>query len=79
MCARQKARRYSIEDMQELANQRGGKCLSTEFITSRANLKWRCEEGHEWEGRADGIIYSGKWCPVCGRRRVSKAQTRFEF
>ena len=42
-------------------------------------MEGRCQEGHEWEGRADGIIYSGKWCPVCGLRRDSKAQLRFEF
>jgi len=79
LCARQKRRRHSIEDMRALANQRGGECLSAEFTSSRAKLKWRCQEGHEWEGRADGIIYEGKWCLACGRLRDSKTQLRFDF
>jgi hypothetical protein len=68
-CAQARARKYSIEDFQVLAKARGGTCLSTEFTSSRLKLKFCCKEGHIWEARADAILYSNKWCPICGRRR----------
>ncbi len=66
-CARAASRKYSIEDIQVLAKQKGGTCLSDAFTSSRLKLKFRCKEGHVWDARADALLYSGKWCPVCGR------------
>ena len=54
----------TIEDMQKLAEFKGGKCLSTRYINARSNLKWRCKKGHIWEARSDNIQH-GKWCPHC--------------
>ena len=68
-CAQANARKYSIEDFQNLAKNRGGKCLSTEFTSSRFKLKFCCKEGHTWDARADAILYTNKWCPICGRNR----------
>ena len=68
-CARKASRKYSIEDIQAIAKKRGGKCLSKEFTSCRKKLKFCCKEGHIWETRADSILYTKKWCPVCGRKR----------
>lgn len=68
-CAQKNSRKYSIEDIQTLAEQRGGKCLSTNYTNSKVKLKYRCKEGHTWEARADALIYDNKWCPTCGRSR----------
>jgi hypothetical protein len=68
-CAQESARKYSIEDIQALANKRGGKCLSTKYTNCKIKLKFCCKEGHIWEARADAILYTNKWCPVCGRTR----------
>lgn len=68
-CARENARKYTIEDMQAIANERGGKCLSKKYANSKVKLKWCCKEGHIWEARADTILYTNKWCPVCAKRR----------
>lgn len=68
-CAQKKSRKYSIEYIQALAEKRGGKCLSTEYTTCRLKLKYCCKEGHIWEARADAILYSSKWCPVCAVAR----------
>lgn len=70
ICDQDNARKYSIEDMQAIANRLGGKCLSTLYTNSRIKLKWCCKLGHIWEARADGIIYENKWCPVCSKRKV---------
>ena len=70
VCARL-ARRNSIEDAQRLAEKRGGKCLSTEYINVRSKLKWECSKGHQWEATYANV-QRGTWCPVCsGRQRFS--------
>ena len=66
-CARAASRKYSIADFRAIAEKRGGKCLSTEFTSVRQQLKLQCREGHVWETRADSVLYTTKWCPVCGR------------
>lgn len=68
-CAQENARKYSIEDIQALAKKRGGKCLSKKYTNSKIKLKFCCKEGHIWEARADAILYTNKWCPVCARTR----------
>lgn len=62
----------TIEDMQKLAQNRKGKCLSKEYINNRTKLKWKCEKGHVWE--TDYYrVQKGIWCPYC--RGVRKSIT----
>jgi len=57
----------TLEDMQELARERGGECTSSKYVNSRTKLKWKCEKGHEW--KADGAsVQRGTWCPWCSGR-----------
>ncbi|MDP3036826.1 MAG: hypothetical protein Q8N07_03765, partial [Rhodocyclaceae bacterium] len=58
-------RKYSIEDMQSIAQQQGGKCLSSEFINTKTKLLWRCAHGHTWEA-LPGNVLRGHWCKDCG-------------
>jgi nucleoside-diphosphate-sugar epimerase len=55
---------YTLKDMQALANSRGGKCLSTEYIDIKSKLNWKCGFGHEFDG-TPRLILSGHWCPEC--------------
>ena len=41
--------RLTIEEMQAIAKERGGKCLSTEYINTNTKLLWECVHGHQWE------------------------------
>jgi len=61
----------TIEDMQELATEKGGKCLSDQYLGSKSKLLWECSEGHQWEA-IPNTIKSGSWCPVCGTSRCSQ-------
>ena len=54
----------TIQVMNKIAKQRGGECLSDDYVNSQAKLKWRCNEGHEWEATPNNIK-KGTWCPVC--------------
>jgi hypothetical protein len=69
VCVQNASRKHTIEDFQNIANKRGGICLSEQFTSSKLKLKFCCKEGHVWETRADGILYSNQWCPICGRKR----------
>jgi|SRR3989344_8398456 len=51
--------------MQELANSRHGKCLSTNYKNNKIKLEWQCSKGHIWNA-VTGDIKDGHWCPYCG-------------
>ena len=57
----------TIEDMQHLAAERGGKCLSDVYLSNRRKLLWQCAEGHQWQA-VPGNIRQGNWCPYCAGR-----------
>lgn len=63
------SQRLSINDLKEIARQKGGKCLSENYINARTKLLWECSKGHSWEAVADTIKNRNSWCPVCARRR----------
>lgn len=63
VCAGRK--RKTIEDMHEFARKHNGSCLSKIYKNKETKLRWRCEEGHEWEAKAGNIINGGNWCPIC--------------
>ena len=54
----------TIEEMHEIAEKRGGKCLSDKYIGAHSKLIWKCKNGHEWQAKPNGIK-SGTWCPIC--------------
>ncbi len=57
-----------LQQLQEIAEQRGGKCLSDKYLDSKTNLSWRCAEGHEWEA-VPSSVKTGRWCPTCAIRK----------
>ena len=56
--------KLDLEELKALAKQRGGQCLSKEYINNRTKLKWRCRLGHEWEATPTNLK-NGAWCPKC--------------
>jgi hypothetical protein len=65
VCACKK--KLTLEEMQQLATNHGGKCLSTEYINGKTKLEWECSNGHKWLA-APSNIKIGQWCPVCANR-----------
>lgn len=55
----------TIADLKLVANEKGGDCLSKEYIGDKAKHHWRCSEGHEWFAAANHVLNEGVWCPVC--------------
>jgi hypothetical protein len=57
----------TIEDAQKVAEEYGGKCISTEYINSSSKLKWICSKGHPFEADLSHVLYGDRWCPKCNR------------
>jgi hypothetical protein len=64
-CPRCSSRIPTIEDMQRLASERGGTCLSPAYVNKRTPLEWRCAEHHVWRTTPGNIRYH--WCPYCSK------------
>lgn len=63
--------KHTIRDMQILAQSRGGRCVSKEYLGVTKPLIWECSKNHQWEARATGVI-AGTWCPKCaGNKKLS--------
>jgi len=62
-CAGKK--QLTIEQMQEIAVSRGGKCLSAKYVNNSTRLIWQCKDGHTWKAAPANVIHSGSWCPIC--------------
>lgn len=71
----EKQRKYTIKDMQRIAEDKGGKCLSTKYKNISDKFRWQCKEGHIWEASGINVMYANTWCPKCSlnkRKKISK-------
>lgn len=70
------SRKDTMQNMQSIANERGGRCLSVEYVDQRTPLRWQCAEGHIWDQKPSIIKGSrnkpGTWCPICGIRLAAQ-------
>jgi hypothetical protein len=69
------SRQMTIGEMRDLARARGGRCLSTRYVKSRARLRWACREGHAFEATPTAVI-AGRWCLVCKRAAARRTHRR---
>lgn len=53
-----------LERLHRAANAKGGTCLSVEYTGAKAQYRFRCQDGHEWEATGNRI-FRGSWCPHC--------------
>ncbi len=56
--------RLNIEVWHKIAEERGGKCLSSEYKNNATPMLWKCANGHKWKARYANIR-NGRWCPEC--------------
>jgi len=55
----------TLEEMQKLAESKGGKCLSSTYVRAGENLSWECAKGHRWEATPGNVTSRNSWCPYC--------------
>lgn len=58
------AKKYVIGEMRDIAESRGGKCLSLDYVDAHTHLEWECSLGHIWRAIPSSII-RGSWCSEC--------------
>ena len=63
----------TIEDMQKIATDRGGLCLSTKYTNNSTKLEWQCFCGNVWKATYNAV-QSGTWCPKCALIRRSNSK-----
>jgi nucleoside-diphosphate-sugar epimerase len=56
-----------ITDMKQVAEFRGGKCLSQKMNKGdlETKLQWECAFGHQFEASPTLVLLGGHWCPDC--------------
>lgn len=61
---------YTLETVKKYAENKGGKCLSTEYIDQFETMKFICKEGHEINNRFNNMIQRGDWCRQCAGYKI---------
>jgi hypothetical protein len=56
--------KVALKELQRIAKEHKGKCLSSNFVTANTKLLWKCEEKHQWKATPNKIK-GGRWCPHC--------------
>jgi hypothetical protein len=74
ICRRRKTRRRTIQEIQQLAARKGGRCLSRTYRNGKEPLKWQCASNHTWKALV-GDIQQGHWCPFCYGNNVGDIVT----
>jgi hypothetical protein len=73
-------RRHTLETMQQVANERGGRCLSPEYLGVKVPLSWECHRAHVWTASPDSILNGPSWCPNCAiLDRTKKQHLRVKY
>ena len=65
-----------LHRFKEIAESKGGKCLSEHFINYENNLEFECEKGHRWFTNPSNIL-KGKWCRKCSHK--DRVKNRADF
>jgi hypothetical protein len=71
-------KKKSIEVCYKIAESKGGKCLSTEYINSKNKIKWQCQKGHIWDAKYFSI-QQGSWCPECAGLKKKSIEDCHKF
>lgn len=57
-------RSRTLQDMQRLAEKRGGQCLAKAYRGCGSKYPWLCARGHSWSTTFNNVV-RGYWCPTC--------------
>ena len=68
--------KLSLVSLKEIAQLRGGSCLSTEYSNSKTKMLWQCTKGHQWYATAFSVKIRKSWCPVCYKVITNKKTMR---
>lgn len=63
-----------LERAKQKAKEKGGECLSTEYLGSSQKMLWKCDNPAHlpWEARYANIVTNTKWCPYCAGKLTNE-------
>ncbi len=64
------SRRGSLEEIQAIAESRGGRCLSDRYAGSHVLHVYECQRGHRWKA-VPAQVKLGNWCRRCSYDQLS--------
>jgi hypothetical protein len=78
-CRHEDRRERTLKELQRIAHERGGKCLSIMFIAVNLKLQWECHRGHQWSAISTNVR-RGHWCPTCSKMSlISNPKTKAKW
>jgi predicted lactoylglutathione lyase len=57
--------RYTINDLQKFAKEKGGDCLSEKYLTNETLYSWKCQNGHTFTKVWVAVKTRNAWCLEC--------------
>ena len=74
------SKKPNIEEMKQIAKERGGECISNSYVNSHTKLKWKCGTcGNEWWMSPTKVIHRGQWCPICGKKKAADSRRKYDI
>ena len=71
--------RLTLEEAQQIAKARGGKCLSIEYINVEEPMDWECGDcKSRWSTSFHSIKHMKTWCPNCRYKGETETRKIFE-
>lgn len=68
-----------LEIARDIAKLKNGKCLSIEYINSKASMRWACSKNHEWDATLSNIKRA-TWCPECAQvKKLNGLETAYQI
>jgi len=58
-----------LKELNDLAESKGGKCLSKTYTGVENKLSWSCANGHDWVSTPKEVK-KGAWCPYCTGQKL---------
>ena len=58
-------KKLTLQECIDLAINKNGKCLSTEYKNIKSILLWECEKGHTWYANFNNVKDKQQWCAEC--------------
>ena len=70
--------KLSIDSLHEFASKFGGELLSDSYVQRRWIYKWKCFDGHEFEGNFNNMVFRNQFCPEC-EKRTTKTKGSYQL
>lgn len=69
----------TIDDAKQIAESRGGLCLSTVYVNDYTHLNWQCGKcGNTWPASLASVKRLNTWCPYCSKKNECATRELFE-